>query len=60
MNLNQLSYSHINQPFEWLANEIKGIHKNMWKDISKELPTFVLWVRCVVGEGRDTYFWEDH
>lgn len=26
----------------------------------KELPSFVELVHCVVGEGRDTYSWEDH
>lgn len=51
---------HAPHPFEWLTKGIKGTYRNQWKDISKELRAFVLWVRCGVGDGKATYFWEDH
>lgn len=43
--------------FDWM--EAKGTNQNPWKDISLELPNFSPFTRCIVGNGRDTYFWED-
>ena len=37
----------------------KGTQGNPRKYISFELPTYSHFVRCVVGNGRDTYLWED-
>lgn len=55
-----IASKHGPHPFKWLAKGFKGTDRNLWKDISKELPSFVLLVRCVVGEGRGTYLWEDN
>ena len=38
---------------------VKGTFQNPWKDISFELPTFSRFTRCLAGNGKDTYFWED-
>lgn len=46
-------------PFEWMPKGIRGTYWNLSKDITKDLPSFAHLVHCVVGEGRDTYFWED-
>lgn len=51
---------HDPRPFEWLSKGVKGSHRNLWKIILKELPSFSHFVRYVVGEGKDAYFWEDH
>lgn len=44
--------------FEWLLHVVKGTYQNVWKDIPKDLPSFSHLVRCVVWEGKDTYFCE--
>lgn len=31
------------------------MHQDLWKDVSKELPSFINLVHCVVGEGRDLF-----
>lgn len=43
---------------EWVAKRGLGTHRNLWKDISFELPSFAHLV-CCVGEGKETYFWKD-
>lgn len=48
--------NHAPHPIYWSSKGIKGTHQNLWKDIMKELPSFVHLVHCVVGEGRDVYF----
>lgn len=46
-------------PFEWLLGEFKGTHRNLWKDIYSEVPSFCPLVIGVLGEGNEAYFWED-
>ena len=48
-----------NLPPEWMSKRAKGTHKNPWISISFELPTFSLLTHCIVGDGQNTYFWED-
>ena len=50
---------HGTHPFEWAVKGLKGTHRNPWKNISFELPIFSKLIRCFVGDGKHTYFWED-
>lgn len=43
-----------------MARGVKGIHQNLWNDISFQLPAFSHLVFSVVGVGKEMNFWEDH
>ena len=51
---------HGAHPIEWMSKWVKGTHRNLWKEVSFELPMFSRFTRCFVWDGEDLYFQEDH
>lgn len=42
---------------KWISKRV-DTHEIPWISIAFELPLFSLFTRCIVGYGKDTYFWE--
>lgn len=47
-------------PFEWIScSRLKDSSKNAWSTIALGFHLFSPFVNCSIGDGSNTYFWED-